>query len=271
MIRTFRDHLPEALAEALSLGLLMLAASAFAVFLEGEGSPGRAAFPDAAVRRALMGLAMGTVAVALISSPWGQRSGVHMNPAVTVTFLRLGKIRPADAALYVVFQVLGGIGGMGLATLLLGARLADPGVRWVATRPGPGGALVAFSAEAVLSFLLMSTVLHFSSHPRLSTWTPWAAGTLVALFIAFEAPLSGMSINPARSLASALFARRWDAYWVYLAAPLLGMLAAAELRVRLYGLRSVWCAKLHHHNHRRCIFRCAYPAGGGAGAVPASA
>lgn len=259
MRRALREHWPEGLCEALGLGLFMVSACVFDVLLEGNGQPLRGAISDPLLRRSLMGLAMGATAVALISSPFGQRSGAHINPAVTLTFLRLGKVRPPDAALYAIFQLAGAAAGVGLCALLFGGRLADPAVAYVATLPGEGGPAVAFAAEAVISFILMSTVLLFSNHPRLMRFTPLAAGTLVGLFITLEAPLSGMSMNPARTMASALYAGRWDSFWLYVAAPLLGMLAAAELHLRVKGATGTWCAKLHHANSRRCIFLCTAP------------
>ena len=80
----------------------------------------------------------------------------------------------------------------------------------------------------------------------------------IALYIAFEAPLSGMSLNPARSVASALPSGIWHGIWIYLTAPALGMLLAAELHVRR-GRRTP-CAKLHHNTTGNCIFRCDYAA-----------
>jgi len=65
-------------------------------------------------------------------------------------------------------------------------------------------------------------------------------------------------MNPARTLGSAVHAAQWTALWVYFTAPPLGMLAAAEAYLRLPGAREVWCAKLHHDNDKRCIFRCQY-------------
>jgi aquaporin Z len=82
---------------------------------------------------------------------------------------------------------------------------------------------------------------------------------LVAIYITFEAPLSGMSMNPARTLASAVHAHRWTALWIYVTAPTLGMLAAAECHRRMPRAPRVLCAKLHHDNPMRCIFRCEYP------------
>ena len=251
-------HWPEYLMEAALLGAFMVAACAFTVLLEHPGSPARAALPDATVRRALMGLAMGATAVVLISSAWGKRSGAHMNPATTLTFLRLGRVAPSDAAFYAAAQFLGALGGVLLAAAALRGTAGHERVMYAATVPGTAGAGTAFLAEAAISFVLMSAVLAVSNAPRWNRFTPLAAGACVALFIAFEAPLSGMSMNPARTFGSAAVAMRWDSLWVYFVAPPLGMLAAAEARVRLRGLRSVLCAKLHHENAERCIFRCDY-------------
>jgi aquaporin Z len=86
------------------------------------------------------------------------------------------------------------------------------------------------------------------------------AGCLVVTYISIEAPISGMSMNPARTFASALPAHLWTAFWVYLTAPPMGMLLAAECYVQINGLQRVLCAKLHHQNNTRCIFRCGYMA-----------
>jgi aquaporin Z len=126
--------------------------------------------------------------------------------------------------------------------------------------PGDAGPLLAFAAEFGISFILMSVVLRVSNTSPLARYTPVFAGALVALYIMLEAPISGMSMNPARTLGSALAAQLWTALWIYFTAPPLGMLAAAEVYRRQKGERAVICAKLHHHNGRRCIFRCGYQA-----------
>jgi aquaporin Z len=77
----------------------------------------------------------------------------------------------------------------------------------------------------------------------------------VALFITEEAPLSGMSMNPARSLGPDIIGQTWRGLWIYFVAPPLGMLAAAEVFVRIRGHHAVLCAKLHH-DHRNCVFGC---------------
>ena len=113
---------------------------------------------------------------------------------------------------------------------------------------------VAILAEAVISFLQM--ILHFSNTPRLARFTGLFAGAMIAAYISLEAPYSGMSMNPARTFASALPAQIWTALWLYFTAPPLGMLFAAELYVRQYGIHQVFCAKLYHNNDKRCIFHC---------------
>lgn len=246
--------------EAAGLGLFMMSAAFVTTLLEYPISPVHAWLPDPVVRRAWIGIAMGLTAVAIIYSPWGQRSGAHLNPAVTLTFYRLGKIHGIDASAYVLAQFAGGAAGLWLASIVIGMGVQHPTVNYVVTTPGPGGAAAAFAAELLISFGLMLVVLIVSNHVTLNAWTGLFAGALVATYIAVEAPVSGMSMNPARSFASALPAHLWTAFWVYLTAPLIGMLLAAESYVRINGLQRVLCAKLHHQNKARCIFRCGYMA-----------
>jgi len=238
--------------EAAALGMFMISACVFGVVLQGVS--------HALARQILGGIAMGLTAVCIISSPWGQRSGAHMNPAFTLTFLTLGKIAPWDALFYVCAQFVGGLAGVLAARALLGPALAARPLSYVATVPGPAGAGVAFAAEFAISFLLVAVVLTVSNSPRTARFTPCVAGALVALYIGVESPLSGMSMNPARTVASALPSGLWTAFWVYLLAPPLGMLTAAQIYRRSRGIHRVFCAKYHHHNDKRCIFRCNYGA-----------
>ena len=258
MLRALREHWPEYLAEAVGLGLFMLSACVFGTLLGHPGSAAARAVPDGLTRRLLMGLAMGLTAVALIYSPWGRRSGAHLNPATTLTFWRLGKVAGPDAAWYVLAQITGGIAGVLAAAMLIGPALADPSVHYVATVPGTGGTTAAFLAEAVITFVLMTAVLRISNHAGLAAYTGIFAGMLVATYITLESPVSGMSMNPARSLASALPAAEWATLWIYFLAPPIGMLLAAELYVRRQGLARVFCAKLHHDSGSRCIFQCRF-------------
>jgi aquaporin Z len=240
--------------EAAELGAFMLSACVFTVLLEHPASPVCAAVGNALARRALIGAAMGATAIAIVYSPWGRRSGAHFNPCVTLAFYRLGKIRSRDAAAYVVAHFAGGAAGVAAAALLLGPALAHPAVAYAVTVPGAAGAAAAFAAEVAISFGLMTAVLAASNTPRIERFTGIVAGTLVAAYITLEAPLSGMSMNPARTVASALFAGRWTDAWLYFVAPSLGMLAAGEAYVRAGRRRAVHCAKLRHDPRVRCLF-----------------
>jgi len=253
-----RRHWPEYLMEGAELGLFMVSAVLFSALLEHPASPVRAFIPDPFLRRALMGVVMGATAVAIIYSPWGKRSGAHFNPSVTLTFFRLGKIGPADALFYVSFQFLGGLLGVIVSGALLGTVARDKAVNYAATLPGPQGAGAAFFWETLISFVLMLVLLVVSNSRRLARLTGMFAGVLVATYITFEAPISGMSMNPARTFASAVPARAFADLWIYFTAPSLGMLLAAQTFVGLRGARAVACAKLHHRNAARCIFRCGY-------------
>src|SRR4029077_10552998 len=91
-----------------------------------------------------------------------------------------------------------------------------------------------------------------------SHWTGVVAATLIAVYVALEAPLSGMRMNPARSVASAVNAGLYTSLWIYFVAPPLGMLLASEVYVRSRGTARVFCAKLNHHTPARCIFNCRF-------------
>jgi aquaporin Z len=254
VIRRAREHWPEYLMEAAGLGVFMIVACLATAAIEHPGSPLRSAIASSLGRRALMGAAMGLTAIGIIYSPWGRRSGAHINPAVTLTFLRLGRVHGADALFYVVAQFAGGAAGVLLTAFVLGDVLAHPAVRYIVTAPGPQGELVAFGAELAISFFLMLVLLTLSSHEKAAPYTGLVAGLLVATYIAVEAPYSGMSMNPARTAASAVVARDWTAWWVYFVAPPIAMLLAAETYVRVRGWTKVACAKLYHARDARCIF-----------------
>jgi aquaporin Z len=250
----FKRHWPEYFMEAAGLGLFMLSICFFTVLLEYPGSPARHAIPDPVHRRALIGLAIGLTAILLIYSPWGKQSGAHLNPSVTLTFLRLGKVTPGDALFYVLAQFIGGTAGMLLAGAEFKNIMGHPTVNYVVTMPGTAGAQSAFWAETAIAFILMSVILRLSNTPAMARYTGLVIGGLIALYITLEAPLSGTSMNPARSFSSAFAAHSWTALWIYFTAPLLGMLVAAEIYGWRHGVNAVSCAKLHHQNHKRCIF-----------------
>jgi aquaporin Z len=259
LIGTLRRHWPEYLMEAALLGAFMVVAAAVTALVEHPAIL-RDALPSALVRRLLTGLAMGLTAIALIYSPWGKQSGAHLNPSVTLAFYRLGRIEPVDLLFYLCAQFAGASAGIGVAATLLPVLVAAPEVNYVATLPGEAGPWAAFAGEAAISFVLMTVVLAASNTPHLARFTGVFAGCLVATYITIEAPLSGMSMNPARSFGPTLFTGAWAVLWIYVTAPLAGMLAAAHGFQWIRRGRPAICAKLHHQNGRRCIFRCGYAA-----------
>jgi aquaporin Z len=250
-------HWTEYAIEAAGLGLFIVSALVFTALIEHPGSPVRQLVSDAGFRRALTGIAMGLTAATIIYSRWGQRSGAHLNPSVTISFLRLGRICPRDAAFYVLAQFAGAAMGLLAGIALLRAIVSHPAVNYVATLPGAAGVPLALLGELVISFVMMAIVLVASNTPRLARYTGAMAACLIALYITFEAPLSGTSMNPARSFAPALAAGAIDSLWIYFVAPPAGMLLAAELYVHFFGVRAVRCAKLHHPSSGVCHFGCA--------------
>jgi aquaporin Z len=177
---------------------------------------------------------------------------------VTIAFFRLGKIAPWDAFFYIVSQFTGAVTGVSICAVFFSHWISDPRVNYAVTSPGPDGAGVALVSEFVISFLLMTMVLVSSNNKRIAARTGVFAGILVATYITVEAPLSGMSMNPARTFGSALSAHMWKDWWIYFVAPPAGMLVAATIWVKLAGAHKVICAKLHHGEGERCIFRCGY-------------
>ena len=125
-VRSLNEHWPEYLCEAAELGLFMISASLFTILLWHPSSPVLHVIPNPFARRMLTGMAMGGTAIALIFSPLGKRSGAHFNPAVTLAFWRLGKVKNWDALFYVIAQFVGGILGVLLVSVFAPMALADP-------------------------------------------------------------------------------------------------------------------------------------------------
>jgi aquaporin Z len=254
-LASLRGHWPEYLMEAGEITLYMLLVCTFATLLFHPTSPFPNFIHPGVSRRAVMGVLVGAAVLGIIMTPWGKQSGGHFNPSMTLTFYRLGKLPFWDTLFYIAAQFAGAIGGVGIAAYLLRDAPKHPAVRYAVTAPGILGDVGAFAGEAAISFILMTGILVTSNREALVRYTPYLVGALYMTFITFESPLSGMSMNPARTFGSAFHAGYWQAFWIYLVAPTLGMLAAAEMFLRARGGVGPYCAKLHHHNGKRCIFR----------------
>lgn len=238
------------------LGLFMVSACGVVALVQHPASPVRGAIESPLLRRALIGLAMGLTAVALIYSPWGRRSGAQMNPAMTLGFWRLGKLYSWDAAGYIAGQFIGGSLGVAVMAAFFGDWVKDSSVNYVATRPGAYGAVTVWLAEFVIALIMMTVVMAVNKVARLAPFTGCFAGALVAIYITFEAPISGMSLNPARTFGSAINAGQWMAWWIYFTAPVAGMFAGIELH-RAFGAKGhLLCGKLSHSRRVVCHIRC---------------
>lgn len=243
--------------EAAGLIGFMLGAGLLALTLEHPDSPIHQAFgKHALLRRVPLGLLMGAYISGFIYSPWGQRCGAHINPAVTWSFYRLGKIKWWDAVFYTLAQFAGAIVIAQVLKLTLGAPFAHPAVNYAATAPKPGehGTLDAFVAEFLISFIMMLVALAAINSQRFEKFTGFFIGLLIAIYLIVETPYSGMSLNPARTFGSALAAKHWMDLWVYFTAPPLAMLLATELFLKLKKGQLDSCAKMRHRPDRSCIF-----------------
>lgn len=252
-VQALRRHWPDYLKETAGLMIFMIGAGAFTTLFEYPGSPVRMAMPSDLARRAALGGVMGLVTAGIIYSPWGQRSGAHINPAVTWSFYRLGKIDRWDAVFYTAFQFLGGLLAPALLLWALGEPFAHEKVKYATTQPGPEGSATAFVAEFVISLILMLVLLLATNSERWEKAAGAFAAALVAIYIATESPLSGMSLNPARSFGSALTAGQWSGIWLYFVAPVAAMLLASE--AYLWARRSNLVGRPAEPNgrSRRCL------------------
>jgi aquaporin Z len=248
-----RRHWPEYAIEGWALGMFMVSASVATVLLYDPRSPAFGLVENEFWKRALMAFAMAGTAVAIIYSPWGKRSGAHMNPAFTLSFWVMGKINTVDAVYYAVFQFVGGLAGSLLSYALTGGLLADPQANWAVTAPGPQGVAAALFSELIIAFILMFVVA-VMLNSKFDQLIGIVAGGLIFLYVLYESPYSGFGMNPARSFSSALPADTWTAFWVYLIAPPGGMLTAVFLHSYVLGLPAAFTQPKLNPNHvTRCI------------------
>ncbi len=214
----------------------------------GAGSPVAAAIPSGALRRVVTGFGFGCVGALIAVSGLGKVSGAHINPVVTLAFWRKGAIAGRHALAYVVAQLAGGVLG---ALPLLAWGTMGRSIGFGATVPGVGtGVWVAVLGEAVTTATMVLGLFAFLGSPRLRRFTPLLFPFLYAIMVGVEAPLSGTSTNPARSLGPAVVAGVWTGWWVYVVGPLAGALAATALHGRTWLRRfEVTVAKLYHFDH----------------------
>lgn len=226
------------LIEAWALGTFMISACFFTILIESLLFPVRESIESPLLRRFLIGVTKGLTAILLIYSKWGKRSGEHMNPAATLTFLALDRIRWEDAIWYIVAQFVGGATGVFLFKWFWYDAISAMEVSYAVTVPGTAGLWVAFGLEFLISSLLFTMVLFLSNTKKIAPYTGFFVGTVIMIYITFEAPFSGMSMNPARTFASAVNGNIWNGIWIYFTAPVLGMNLAGYIFRRVYRKRN---------------------------------
>ena len=252
VVDALRRHWPEYAVEGGFLFAFVLAAGIVTAWLQPPGAGSEV------LHRAVSGALLGGLLMAMIYSPWGRRSGSHMNPAITLAYLRLGKVGRWDGVFYIVAQ----IAGAAAAVLLLRAGALLPvaaGPASLAGTLGPTNAWLAFGTEFVLATLAMLLILFTSNHASFFRWTGIVYGVLVMLVVACVSPLAGFGMNAARLLAVDASGDLGLLRWLNLLPPLLGMQLAIEVYRLFTGRSQVLCAKLAHNTHGRCIFRCMHP------------
>lgn len=233
MKAAFKKNAGLYLMEAFGLAIFMISACLFGALLEGNGAPWHNAIPNGFVRMLIMGIMMGLTALFIFYSPFTSPSGSHINPAVTLSFLRLGVICQWDALFYILFQFTGGTAAVYLMQWIMEDILVHAPVLSVATLPGKYGIWAACFMEFITAFAMMSMVLFTSSHYALKKYTRIIAACMVCMYVMVAGPVSGFGMNPARSFASALPAHIWTGFWIYLFIPVAGMLSAVELHLKL--------------------------------------
>jgi aquaporin Z len=248
-------HWPEYGAEFLGTAILVFVGLSAVVFNFGKGLPPTTLLPSASLRRLMTGLLFSGSGSLVAISPLGKLSGAHINPAVSLAFWIDGKMNHHDLIGYIAGQLLGAILGEALLVLVWGnyARSVMDGM----TLPGSAYPLwLVFLAEMSLTGVLVLAIFICLSSQRLMHWTPVVTWLLVATMVWLESPVSGTSLNPARSLAPALFAWYWKDQWLYCIAPPLGAVLAVGLYCLLsHGEHDVVTGKLFHVPHYRSVFK----------------
>jgi aquaporin Z len=236
------------LSELVGTALLLAVGLSIVILNFGSGSPVATLLPDAGLRRLITGFLFGTTGALIAISPVGKESGAHINPVVTLAFWLMGKLRGRHAVGYVLAQLCGATLGS-LPLLAWGAM--GQSVHFGATLPGSGySAAAAILGEIATTFALILGLFLFVRHPKIRPFTPMLFPFLYAFMVWLEAPVSGTSTNPARSLGPAVVSGDWSDWWVYWIGPALGTIVAVGFYKRSW-LRhlEIEVAKLYHFEH----------------------
>ena len=180
---------------------------------------------DNAISHVGVALTFGLVVLAMIYT-LGDRSGAHLNPAVSLAFSVAGRFPRAEVLPYVSAQLAGAFGASALLRVLFPAGATEAGTYLGATLPA-GSVAQSFVLEVVLTAILMFVILNVSTGAKEKGITAGIAiGATVGLEAMFAGPICGASMNPARSFGPAILSLHLEHLWIYLLAPTLGALLA---------------------------------------------
>jgi len=195
----------------------------FALVFSGTGAIVINQVSGGAITHPGIALTFGLIVLAMIYT-FGDVSGAHLNPAVTAAFAGAGRFPWREVPGYLLAQIAGAFAASGLL------RAMFPASTTLGETLPAGSALQSGVLEFVLTLLLMLVILNVSTGSKEKGITAGiAVGAVIALEAMFAGPISGASMNPARSLAPAVISGHIEHLWVYLAAPLLGAAAAVPL------------------------------------------
>jgi glycerol uptake facilitator-like aquaporin len=236
-------HWREWLCEFAATAILLLVMVTMFRVLFDAGSPLARMVPSADGQLAVDALVSGVTVGALIVSPFGRRSGGHMNPAVSVAFWLMGALPGRDAAAYVAAQLAGSATGVTVGQLLWGPQLAEPAVRFATIKAADGMPVAAvFLSEAAATAAMLAAVTFVAARARLASYLPAVAGGAVAALIMLVGRWTGGSFNPARQFGPELFSGDLSWLWVYLTAPVSGAWLFGQVRSRIRTAPPLACA-----------------------------
>lgn len=263
-----RRELIAVTSELIGTAILVAVGVSIVILDFGAGSPIPGWLPDPLLRRLVTGFLFGTTGALIAISPVGRISGAHINPVVTLSFWLRGNLGHRHALATMTAQLLGGC--LGAAPLLLWGPVGAS-IAYGATLPGPEfGTLAAAAGELVTTFALVALLFLFLGRRRLRPFTPLLFPILYAVMVGVEAPVSGTSTNPARTLGPAVIAGAWHGWWVYWVGPAIGaVLATLAYRTRWLRALELEVAKIYHFEHDPGgLFHRDRRAGGGRGRQP---
>ena len=212
------------LSEFIGTAALVLVGLSLVILMFGTGTPMARLIPSEGLRRLITGFLFGTTGACIALSPVGKESGAHINPAVTLAFRLMGKLDLRTTLGYIAAQLSGAVAGS-LPLLIWGAM--GKSVDFGATSPGPGTSVsTALMGEAITTFTMVTLLAVFLGFRKIRPFTPAIFPPLYAIMVWAEAPISGTSTNPARSLGPAVVSGQWTGWWIYWIGPLAGMLLA---------------------------------------------